>query len=178
MKQKIGTCIECNKPNRSINSRGLCSMCVYKKNHGGKSQVEVLVEKQRLKPRKSFRVNGRIKAEKLERRRIKHQKDRELYLYIFNTRPHKCEECDCDLPDVFEIFDATFERDSIVCISQYSHIITKGSRPDLRWHKKNINRLCPKCHDKWEFGDRESMRIYEPNQIIIQEILREEKTEV
>lgn len=178
MKQKTGTCIECNRPNRSINSKGLCSMCVYKKNHGGKSQVEILVEKQRLKIRKPFKVNGRIKQERLERRREIHRMDRELYKYIFDTRPHECEECGRTLPSIFSIVDEVSGISSIVCIEQYSHIMTKGAFPEFRHHKKNINRLCREHHDQWEFGDRQNMKIFASNQITIQEILEESRNQV
>lgn len=64
----------------------------------------------------------------------------EMFQEIWKEKPHRCENCRTNLGD----------RPKPVF---FSHIITKGSRPDLRLHKDNIELLCAKCHHKWEVGD-------------------------
>ena len=39
---------------------------------------------------------------------------------------------------------------------------------------ENFNLLCLRCHQIYEFGDKKSMKIYEPNQLIIQKIKSDE----
>lgn len=173
-------CIQCKKDKWIVNSKGLCADCVYMNNHGGKTRIEVQKEKQKGKKVKVYELKrtplkrsqkplkrSRIKStpETIERRKETLRLDRELYLYIFNTKPHKCEECRNLLPDIFED-----ENGNIVCIGQYSHILTKNSFPEYRHNRLNINRLCIIHHNQWEFSDRKSMKIYEPNQLIIQKI--------
>jgi hypothetical protein len=41
-----------------------------------------------------------------------------------------------------------------------SHIISKGSNVALYLEPLNSYVLCVPCHQKWEFGDRASMKIY------------------
>ena len=41
-----------------------------------------------------------------------------------------------------------------------SHIISKGSNVALYLEPLNSYVLCVPCHQKWEFGDRVSMKIY------------------
>lgn len=40
----------------------------------------------------------------------------------------------------------------------FSHLVTKGSRPDLRYNKENIMLMTVEEHSKWEFGDRDKLR--------------------
>ena len=95
-------------------------------------------------------------------------KDRDTYLLVFSNNPPYCEECGVRLPNQFED-----ESGNIIMISQYSHIISKGSDPKFRHDYRNFNRLCFDCHQKWEFGDRQSMNIYE-NNVNIANMLRNE----
>lgn len=88
---------------------------------------------------------------------IRMKKDREFYKEIWNERPHVCEECSSLLGDFFT---------SVYC----SHILAKGAFPTLRYNKENINILCLNCHQRWEFGDRKSMKIYPKNEIIINKL--------
>ena len=46
---------------------------------------------------------------------------------------------------------------------RYSHIIPKSISPELRHSIDNINHLCMSCHQKWDFGDKKSMKIYPKN---------------
>jgi len=149
------------------NTYNLCDACNYYRLHG-KTRFEVAREKESTKPRKIYylkrspvRSTKRTKEKRVEIL----SKDRELYLYIFNTKLPICEECSNKLPDVFED-----KNGDIFCIGQYSHILGKGAYPEFRHNKLNMNRLCYHCHDKWEFGAKEGMKIYEGNQVLIEKM--------
>jgi len=182
MQQKIGTCTECEKLNKPLNSRGICPDCIFIKTHAGKTKEEVYTERRNnvvkvfkpversviTYPKKRAKTSLKLKNERLEKRRAIIAADEALYYYIFLTRPNECEECGTALPEDF--YD---EEGRVLYRSQYSHIITKGSAPEFRHDKRNINRVCGVCHDRWEFHDRENMNIYAPNQIVIQQMLDE-----
>lgn len=180
-----GICIDCDQDKWMVNSKGQCEECRYKQNHGGKTKLEVQIEKEKSKPKKTYqlkrtplkRSKNTLKRsfieqskESKEKRDEVLKKDRETYLEVFNSTPNECEECKLNgiytpLPDQFED-----EEGNIIAIWQYSHILSKGAFEEFRHNKNNINRICREHHDQWEFGNRESMKIYEPNQIIIQKL--------
>jgi len=165
--QKTGECIDCGKF-RPLNYKGRCSDCQFKLNHDGKSRSEVYSERNKDKPVKiyvpkkksvkSSKTSAKVRSEKLEKIRERIRKDEETYEAVFYLNPNSCEECGTPLPDVFR--DA---EGFVLMRNQYSHIHTKSSHPELRNDPRNFNRLCGSCHNKWEFGDRESMRIYPKN---------------
>lgn len=95
-------------------------------------------------------------------------KDREFYRAIFNSLPHKCQECGIGLPDEFETSDGI-----IIGIWQYSHILPKSTHPEFRHDIRNMNRLCMYHHAKWENGDKKSMRIWYENKKVINKLLTE-----
>jgi hypothetical protein len=163
-----GICKICGNEVWGLNSKDICPGCVYKKNHEGKSRFEIQLEKVKFKKPK------RIKRSKksIEKRKEVLQKDQELYEYWFNTKSHYCEECHNPLPKKFKN-----DLGEINAIWQYSHIISKGSRPRLRHHKLNGNRLCFTCHQRWEFGTKEEkmkMKIWEKNQKLIEKMMNDE----
>ena len=49
-----------------------------------------------------------------------------------------------------------------------SHILTRGANPAMAHDPRNVNLLCWEMHNKWENGDRQSMRIWAGNQLTIQ----------
>lgn len=157
----------------------LCDACNYKRLHDGKTRFEVAREKESTKVRKVYQIKRiPLKRAKIslkrspvrstqrtkEKRAEVLRKDRELYLYIFNTKPNECEECGAMLPDVFE------SEGGIIAIYQYSHILSKGHEPKLRHCKLNVQKLCLQCHQIWEFGNKEKMKIYKRNQILIEKM--------
>ena len=185
MIQKLGDCKgECERTNVPINSKGLCSECQYLKTHGKTRQEtysERRSEKEKIKPkqihsltrnalrtpkkRKKTASSILMKNERLEKRREQIRKDEETYEQVFNSRPHECEECGRGLPDVFRD-----ENGMVVARWQYSHILGKGAFPEFRNDPRNINLLCLDDHQMWEWGKREEMKIYDKNQLIIQEL--------
>lgn len=54
-----------------------------------------------------------------------------------------------------------------------SHILTRGSHPEMAHDPRNINILSYKSHNRWENGLRECMRIY-PGNVRIIELLKKE----
>jgi hypothetical protein len=165
-----GTCKDCGRKEIYLNSKGLCEDCVYKQNHDGMSRVEVAKMKSKSKSNKVYQLKrtplksskselkrSRIKSrpETIKKRKEILKKDRELYFKVFSSRPRYCEECGVELPDRFEDDDG-----NIIMIEQYSHRVSKGANPFLRHKVENIDLLCGRCHDRWEFGDRENMKIF------------------
>lgn len=76
-----------------------------------------------------------------------------FYKYAWDNKPHICEECGIEL----YYYSATY----------ISHILTRGSHPEIAHDIRNVNILCKRHHDKWEFGKRSKMRIYKKNKLII-----------
>jgi hypothetical protein len=181
MIQKIEICSQCfdRKP---VNSRGICPDCIFRNNHNSKSKQEIYSERSKLKqeskinvihapkvkPLKHSKTSPLLKNERLEKRRDIIQLDEETYEEVFRSRPDRCEECGKPLPDVFRDGEG-----KIVYRAQYSHILSKAAWPEFRHNSKNFNRLCLFDHDCWEFGERQMMAIFIPNQVIIQEMLNE-----
>lgn len=170
MKERLN-CVQCDRLTY-LNSKMLCSDCVFKNNHDGKSKFQVYNERKVLKitngkPKLSNYIKTKRKAVEIKNNDVK-IKDREVYYQVFLSKPHMCEECGCKLPDQFEDDDG-----NIVYIHQYSHIISKGSDQRFRHDIRNFNRLCHRHHHQWEFMDRESMNIFEGNMKIMIELRRE-----
>ena len=61
------------------------------------------------------------------------------------TKEHNCEKCGCDLGDTPEAY-------------MFSHIVSKGRNPSLRLDPDNIELLCLKDHQLYEFGTTEEIR--------------------
>ena len=92
--------------------------------------------------------------------------DDRFFRWMWKHRPHVCQE-----------YFAPLHEYSAVHIS---HIITKGSHPEMRYDPRNINILSLKAHNEWEFGTQEQrrkMNIYPQNQRIIK-ILKSEYQEI
>jgi hypothetical protein len=150
-------CSKCNKNWGIVNKKyNLCDDCNYVRLHG-KTKQQVYLERQKK------RMNNKEKTNKVYEVIAR---DERLYEYWFNLKPCRCEECRVPLPTNFRN-----KEGKVIERYQYSHIISKGSAPHFRWHKRNGNKLCLKCHIQWETGDRKSMNIYNNNMLIIQEII-------
>lgn len=54
-----------------------------------------------------------------------------------------------------------------------SHILTRGAFPEMAYDVRNVNILCARCHNEWENGYRQRMRIYRSNQVTIDELRKE-----
>ena len=68
---------------------------------------------------------------------------------IWNAREHVCANCGVHLPSPF-------------IKTNFSHFLVKKTYRKIRYLAANIDLLCIACHNKWEFGDRNSMKIYDP----------------
>lgn len=69
--------------------------------------------------------------------------DLKLWKQIWKERPHRCEVTGVPL---------TFNP------SAFSHIITKGARPDLRLWPLNVVLMSFEVHHLWEHGSRAKLR--------------------
>ncbi len=138
MKPHKAICNQCDEEKWINNKKGICIDCTYKKNHNGKTPQQVQYEKQKQRPKKQY---------ELKRSTIKYKRkktgEKELFLEIWNERPHICSNPECkkhlgDEPNAFF----------------FSHIKSKGAYPELRLCKDNIELLCVECHQSYEFGIR------------------------
>lgn len=87
------------------------------------------------------------------------EENERFYRFCWQHKPHICEECMKPLKE----YSATY----------ISHIISRGSDARIAYDARNVNILCFNCHLKWENGNRTSMRIYNANKKIIEEMKRE-----
>lgn len=86
-----------------------------------------------------------------------------FYRFCWDNKPHICEECMRPLRDYSAVY--------------VSHILTRGAHPDMAHDPRNINILCLSCHNRWENGDRQGMRIFRKNQLIINKLRQEYDTD-
>lgn len=160
-------CTECGRPT-ILNSKGLCPNCVFKKNHSGKSQVEIYQERSKanIKVKKKSDSIKQNLIKKKEKHDALIKEDEKTYEEVFGSKPPYCEECSTRLSSIFRN-DEGFVVDRF----RFSHILSKGAYPEHRHNILNFNLLCFNCHQKWDHGDKESMRIFEENKKIIAQIL-------
>ena len=147
IKPKIKKCISCGN-DRPIFSKGRCKACA------NADYVKASIEK-----RKAKGVKYPIK--KLKQKTIDSiAADNRFYKLLWDSRPHRCEECNKDLG-------------SVLNKSFISHILSKGSHPEMRHDERNVSVLCFDCHFRYEFQDRHNMKIWPICQSII-EMLKQE----
>ena len=79
-----------------------------------------------------------------------------FYRWCWDHYPHQCAETMRPLRQ----YSATY----------VSHILTRGANPEMAHDPRNVNILCFEQHNRWENGDRQNMRIYRSNQIIIEQL--------
>ena len=165
------SCSKCGNNYNIVNKKyNLCQPCNHKRLHPEEDTrkgysppfTQTIIQKE-YKPIKRSKIVSTGRA-KMKRKEIL-EKDKITYFIVFNSKSNFCEECDSLLPDKF-----LDKNGNINAIYQYSHILSKGSHPEHRHNPKNFNRFCFDCHQKWEFGDKKTMRVYNANQIIIQEL--------
>jgi len=130
---KQGTCKVCGEIKWINNTRGVCPSCVYKRNHGGLTELEYSKRKRSM-VLKDKKPTGEL----------------DMFIKIWEERPHVCVECGKRLGDKLNV-------------SYFSHRRSKGAYPELRLVKSNIDILCTECHHEWDFGDRTKMKIYDQN---------------
>lgn len=138
IKPKIAKCLDCSKETY-IYAKKRCKDCYWKHNTESKKDK---------KPKEDVLKKVEYKSKKFSEKALTQiKKDNDFYKEIWAEREHICEECGVYLG---EVMNKVF----------MSHHLTKGSTPTLRHDKNNINLLCFKCHQSWEFGDKKKMKIY------------------
>lgn len=119
-----GVCRQCGKESIIVNrTHFLCDGCNFKRLHNGVSRFEYNRNKRCLQGRLKKRNTGEAK----------------LFREIWSERPHVCSCCGKILAEPMRA-------------GYFSHIHSKGARPDLRLCKDNIELLCLECHSRHEFG--------------------------
>lgn len=89
------------------------------------------------------------------------EENEKFYRWCWEHYPHYCAETMRPLRH----YSATY----------VSHILTRGAHPEMAHDPRNVNILCFEMHNKWENGNRENMRIYQSNQLTIQQLKDEYK---
>lgn len=87
------------------------------------------------------------------------QENERFYRWCWAHYPHQCAETMRPLKQ----YSATY----------VSHILTRGAHPEMAHDPRNVNILCFEMHNRWENGDRQNMRIFAGNQLIIEQLKRE-----
>lgn len=178
MQLRIDECKKCNKTKPIVNKKyGLCQECNWERLHPKEGSFqEHRTKQQKSLVQSSLKKGSILKRTPLKKKpyRIKQvsdkqrkviKRDEEIYEEVWNMKDHVCEECECDLGDRFRD-----DNGKIIDRFRYSHILGKDLYPEHRHNTHNFNLLCLECHQKWEYGDKKSMKIYEPNQVIIREL--------
>ena len=116
---------------------------------------------------RNFRMDIRLRVE-IQRELFGHcvfgrgnipQANERFFRWVWDNKPHRCEETMKPLPSYSAVY----------C----SHILTRGAHPEIAHDPRNINILCFEAHNRWENGDRKTMRIYPANVRLIELIKSE-----
>ena len=133
IERKKKTCKTCGNESY-IFSKGDCKPCAQKR-YAAKSKPKQVKVKTRPTKRHKANKDAELAAMQEFWRQNQDQDDRCL-----------CSECGKSL-----IFDRT----------HVAHVLGKGAYPHLRCNLKNFVILCFGCHQKFDFGERSKMRIYD-----------------
>lgn len=90
------------------------------------------------------------------------QENERFYRWCWEHYPHRCEETMRPLYNYSAVY--------------VSHILTRGAHPEMAHDPRNVNILCYDAHNRWENGNREAMRIYAGNQLLIKLLKNEYKS--
>lgn len=159
MVEHIGDCDKCGKTNVRIEHRWTSRA----DKHCGKCNRDRLraaqKEKDKAKPRRRVIVQQKplFKVSPISKKpspRLTAMRDEDwvVGLEIWAERPHHCLECGIFLPE---------DSDNLPYKIYFSHVLSKGAHPELRFDPMNIVLHCPRCHSFWETsGKMETMRTY------------------
>ena len=149
-KDRIGICNTCNGFGVEIfggwgtRNNKRCFSCELKKR-----TAQSMTKNRETLAKKEIVPYSPTYAKTTDRQKKKLSEDDRANEEIWNSRAHVCDNCDKRLP-------ATPVK------ANFSHLLTKGSHPDLRHDPENIVLSCVPCHNLWEFGkNRETMATYQ-----------------
>lgn len=154
----------CGKPiqrnERSTIQPKRCSDCERKRRSekGSKNRKKTaFVFKQKTKPFKRFsghsntdthqKGESRSNQRKTTLKRRKKTGEKEVFLRVWESRPHYCSNPNCKRWLGNEP-KAHF----------FSHIKPKSTHPELRLEESNIQLLCFDCHYEYDFGKKERIQ--------------------
>ena len=84
-----------------------------------------------------------------------------FYRWCWDHKPHVCEE--------------TMRPIRYYSAMHVSHILTRGAHPEMAHDPRNVNILTFEMHNRWENGNRATMRIYAGNMLIAEQLKNEYK---
>lgn len=94
------------------------------------------------------------------------QANNKYYNYCFWHGPLACENCG-------KSFYSKKNIDECYGAVHISHILSRGSAPEMAHDPRNHNKLCPECHRKWESKKNKEMIIYRDNLVVIEELKKD-----
>lgn len=150
----MSKCRICGEPKPPISQiRGVCNSfeCLRKAR-----------EEQPVEPKLRSKIKTDVK-------KLKRKVDRfyKFGKYQWDKRKNKRGQVHCEETGKLLGYDFDPKLGHGMCIS---HILPKSTYPEAYYHPLNCNVLSHEAHRQWEFGDKNSMQIYEKNLKIIQEI--------
>lgn len=128
-----GECKTCGEPDKWIqNSRGVCTDCVYAKNHGGKSKREVYLGRSNSTKKKEKNTQFGFTSQKV------------LFEFIWMSNKDSKSNHYCWLTGLpLDKFIGTIFESWI-----FAHVLAKGRFPKWKLNPTNIKLLHPKVHEK------------------------------
>jgi hypothetical protein len=154
MVEHRGTCDKCGETGVRIfygwSSRDdkHCGMCDQKRKNAIKANSRLV---KRPFARQYEPISRKVPITRHESPRLAERRDmdKEVNDVIWRERKHTCEECQRFLPinPPPKVY--------------FSHLLSKGAHPELRFDPLNIVLHCPACHRNWETsGKMKDMRTY------------------
>jgi len=166
IKVKVGQCVDCTN---GIDKQLIKERCQFHYNMHRRKSWKTQSKKQTPIKQTPLKRNQKPIKRVSKKGQKMIQQDEKFYQLCWDTMQHACEECDMQLKEQNGRFTW------LKC--WFSHIIVKKGNLDIRHILENINILCLTCHQQWETGQRESMKINKPNQIRIEIIYNARRNE-
>ena len=159
MQKHIGDCNKCSRKGVRIDYRWTsrddkhCTKCNQKR----LQRIQKEKAKQSPPKAKIVRQSAPIQRKPISKKptpRLSGMRDEDwvVGLEIWAERPHNCIECGKFLPE---------DEDGLPVKVYFSHVLSKGAHPELRFDAMNIVLHCPDCHRFWETsGKMREMKTY------------------
>lgn len=132
----IKICSKCHKKRLIVVGAGLCEVCNHHLKLERKANRHTTIAT-KLTRQEKFKVFSSLKRKFREP-----TGEKNIFLELWNERPHICTNCMIHLGD-----------EPIAHF--FSHIISKKRKPELRLEKTNIRLLCFECHYSYDFQGKE-----------------------
>lgn len=157
-------CNDCQSPKLIQNKKyGLCGDCVFKRNHGGKSQTEIYMERALEKAKKEPVQQVQLPKINTNSIQIKKSVRKKRTKTIQQIRSAEISKELSELKAL--IRREAIENDQYYCegcgqshvILDCSHVMSVGRFKRFELERQNVRLLCRSCHLKHESNDMKQM---------------------